>query len=231
MIIAVTGGKGGVGKSTVSLNLARELEAVVVDGDLSTADLPRGTGPDLHDVLAGQADPIDAVEQFWTMHLLPCGRTLEGARAANLEAFEETVQKLEREFGRVVIDCPAGLARDVGTELQSADLAVLVTNPDPAALEDARRTREVAGNVRTPTGAVVLNKATDEQLAGKEEAIEAGLGAQVTAIPDHGTVRDAQRDWVPVRDAAPNSPVNERFAEIAERIEECETRIKHRAPA
>lgn len=231
MIVAVTGGKGGVGKSTVSLNLARELDAVVVDGDLSTADLPRGTGPDLHDVLAGQADPTDAVERFWTIDLLPCGRTLEGARAANLERFETTVDVLQREYGWVVIDSPAGLARDVGVQIESADVTVMVTNPDPAAIQDVFRTRGLAMKLETPTGAVALNKADRTTAKVIEEDLESKLGAPVTPIPEQAEVNDAQEDWVPVRDAAPKSHAVEPFETLANRVRQCERRVLDHARA
>ncbi len=140
MIVAVSGGKGGVGKSTVSLNLGRELGAIVVDADLATADLPRGSGPDLHDVLAGRADPLEAVEPIGSVRFLPCGRTLAGARASNLARLPRVVDRLERECGRVVVDCPAGLARDVGVQLECAHVSVLVTAPTESALVDAVRT-------------------------------------------------------------------------------------------
>jgi len=106
MIVAVSGGKGGVGKSTIALNLGRELDAVVVDGDLTTADLPRGHGPNLHDVLAGRADPLEAIDRRDAVRVLPCGRTLAGARAADLTAFARVIDRIERAFGRVLVDCP-----------------------------------------------------------------------------------------------------------------------------
>ncbi|MFW5973812.1 MAG: P-loop NTPase, partial [Natrialbaceae archaeon] len=73
MILAVTAGKGGVGKSTVAYNLGAELDAVVVDADLGMADLPGSRGPDLHDVLAGRASPLEAVREAGPVPILPCG--------------------------------------------------------------------------------------------------------------------------------------------------------------
>ncbi|AQL42156.1 chromosome partitioning protein ParA [Halorientalis sp. IM1011] len=261
MIVAVTGGKGGVGKSTVSLNLGRELDAVVVDGDLATADLPRGTGPDLHDVLAGRTDPVDAVAEFGSVKVLPCGRTLEGARAARLDGIVETVGAVERQYGTVVIDCPAGLARDVGMQLHSADVSVVVTTPKKPALLNAYRTRELSLNVETPLASVALNMIRDSPSTNGDDGfsigdytlgagdgrsddgrdgdgteavadrIEAAFGAPTTVVPEQRAVAEAQADWVPVRDHAPDAAAVDSFERLARRIEICGSRAGTRVDA
>ncbi|SEH16979.1 septum site-determining protein MinD [Natronorubrum sediminis] len=227
MIVAVTGGKGGVGKSTVSLNLARELDAVVVDADLSTADLPRGHGPDLHDVLAGRATPLEAVDSFGSVRVLPCGRTLAGARAANLAALEDVFGRLERSCGRVVVDCPAGLARDVGTQLHSVHAAVLVTTPTESALVDALRTRALARDLETPIAAVVLNRVRtpDDELATR---VERRFGAKTTVIEERAAIDEAMAQWRPVRDWHPTSEGTAGFESLARAIERCEKRLSGR---
>ncbi len=221
MIVAVSGGKGGVGKSTVALNLGAELGAVVVDGDLAMADLPRGRGPDLHDVLAERADPIEAVTTVGTVRLLPCGRSLAGARAAELTRFEDVLDAVEREFGRVVIDCPAGLARDVGVQLHASDLVVLVTGDSAEAITDALRTKELALEVDAPVGAIVLNRTTvsDE----RKTAIERVLGATVTVVPSSEVLHEAQTDGVPVRESDTDCLPATRIESVAETVTQCES--------
>lgn len=231
MILSVTGGKGGVGKSMVSLNLSRELGALVVDGDLSTADLPHGTGPDLHDVLAGRVDPTEAVEQFWMMSLLPCGRTIEGARAANLENLPKALEVLEREYGWVVVDSPAGLARDVGIQLQHADAAVLVTNPDEAALENAKQARDLARKLETPIAAIVLNKAQGTVSQDALDELEATMGASVVPIPQHPAIEAAQEDWVPIHDTQEGDDLVEKFEELAGIVEQTKRHVEGRITA
>jgi len=229
MIVAVTGGKGGVGKSTVSLNLGRELDAVVVDGDLATADLPSGRGPDLHDVLAGRAAPMEAVERIGPVRFLPCGRTLAGARAADLERFRETVELLDRQCGSVVVDCPAGLARDVGVQIAAADLGVLVSTPTRPALENAVAVARLARRVGTPVASVVLNRASvpdDERVA---ERVESGLSTTTTLVPEHDSVAAAQAADRPLRDRSPDSPAVESFEAIARTIERVEEQLDGRA--
>lgn len=226
MILAVCGGKGGVGKSTVSLNLGHEFDAVVVDADLTTPDLPWGRGPDLHDVLADRAAPMEAVEEIGSVKLLPCGRTLAGARAADLERLSEVVEMIDRQYGRVIIDCPAGLAADVGYQLYSADAAVIVTNPTRPALSNALKTRDLARKVESPVVAAVMNKTTADDDGVIARRVEREFGAPTTTIQQSDTLREAQEQWLPLREHDPDAPAVEGFEAVAETLENCERQIK-----
>jgi len=109
MILTVTAGKGGVGKTTVAYNLAAELDAVAVDADLGMADLPSARGPDLHDVLSGRATPVEAVREAGPVSVLPCGRSLAGLRGADPAELVDAVRAVVCEYDRVVVDAPASL--------------------------------------------------------------------------------------------------------------------------
>ncbi len=211
MILAVTAGKGGVGKSTVALNLAAELDAVVVDADLAMADLPSARGPDLHDVLAGRADPVEAVREEGAVAVLPCGRSLAGARAVDPTGLVDAVRRVAREYGRVVLDSPAGLHGDTGLPLLAADACVVVIRPTEAALTDAIRARELARAVGTPLARVVLNRAGDVDT----DPIAGTLGGPVTRIPESEAVARAQRVGRPVATVAPDAAATRQFERLA----------------
>ncbi|WP_435334654.1 MinD/ParA family ATP-binding protein [Haloarchaeobius sp. TZWWS8] len=215
MILAVTGGKGGVGKSTVSYNLGAETGAVVVDGDLGMADLPTGTGPDLHDVLAGRADPVEAVREEGPVKLLPCGRSLAGAHAADVTRLVETVRAIHRAYGSVIVDCPAGMAADAGIPLLVADRSVLVVRPDAFALPDALRTRALARELDAGLAQVVVNWADRDSPL---DAIERVLGAPVTAVPESAAVAQAGATGLPVSAVAPDSEATDAFYRLARAV-------------
>ncbi|WP_254543098.1 chromosome partitioning protein ParA [Halomarina pelagica] len=195
MILAVTGGKGGVGKTTVAYNLGRALDAVVVDADLGMADLPAARGPDLHDVLAGRADPVEAVREDGPVSILPCGRTLAGARAADPRALSTALAAVAEAYGRCVVDCPAGLGSDVGMALLAAEASVIVTTPSAVALADAVRVRVLARELDAGLAAVALNRAGEHPAADRVEQL---FGAPVTTIPESAAVARATAHGVPV---------------------------------
>jgi septum site-determining protein MinD len=214
VILAVAGGKGGVGKTTVAYNLAAALDAVVIDADLGMADLPGGRGPDLHDVLAGRADPTETV-RTGPVDVVPCGRTLAGARACDLSALTDAVAALEREHGIVVLDCPAGRRADAGVPLAVADACLLVVSPRAFALADAIRTRELARELDAGLVGCAVNRVTEEP---PTDAVADALGAPAAVVPADPRVGRSVAAERPVVDAAPESDAASAMRELAGRV-------------
>jgi len=220
MILAVAGGKGGVGKSTVALNLAAELDAVLVDADLTMADLPTGTGPDLHDVLAGRASPHAAVRTGGLVDILPCGRTLAGARIAEPTELPAVLEAVAASHGDVVVDTPAGMEADAGLPLATAEAAVLVTTGDRPAIADAVRTRELARELDAGLVRVVLNRVGPDP---PTDRVRAALGAPVVPVARSQSVATAQAQGLPVRSLAPRSSAVEQFETLATAVYACKS--------
>lgn len=214
MIVTVCGGKGGVGKSTVALNLAGALDGVLVDADLGMADLPTDGGPTLFDVLAGRLDPDEAVRSEWAVGVLPAGRSLAGARSVDPGALEGVLSTLAETYRTVVVDAPAGFSADAALSIVAADCCVLVTTPEPATLADAVRTRSLARELGTDLAAVVLNRADVTR-----DAVTETLGGPQFAVPEHDAVHEAQESGLPVAYTdAPLEPV-QRFEAVADHLE------------
>lgn len=151
--IAITSGKGGVGKTNVAVNLSialatRGLKVVLIDTDmgLANADLllnlkPRYT---LSHVLAG----VRTIEEVCTkgpngLRFIPGASGLDSL--ADLSEFER--QNLITQFRRldasadiVILDCGAGLSRNVMSFALACARVMVVTVPEPTALTDAYAT-------------------------------------------------------------------------------------------
>ena len=214
MILAVAGGKGGVGKTTLAHIVAAACDAVVVDADLGMADLPAGRGPDLHDVLAGAAAPIETLRPG-PVDIVPCGRTLAGARAADLGRLESAVTAIERARGTVVVDCPAGRRSDAGVPLAVADACLLVVSPRAFALADAIRTRELARELDAGLVGCAVNRVT---ASPPTEAIADALGAPASVVPADPRVGRSVTEERPVVDAAPDSAAADAVRDLARRV-------------
>lgn len=149
-MIAITSGKGGVGKTTITANLATVFarlgkRTLVVDADLGLAglDVALGVSPrfDLGDVLDGRVGIEETlVSGPFGVTLLPAARGRAElaalgttARATLLRLVEEVAARFEV----VLVDTGAGIGATVLDFATLADEVVLVVTPDPVALRDA----------------------------------------------------------------------------------------------
>ena len=148
--VLVTGGKGGVGKSTIALNLALELarsgrRALLVDLDLGLANLGvllrLAAERTLEDFLTGRA----AFEQCVArgprgLDVLPAGSGTPAMAEPDGERRRALCAALAAAAGRydlVIGDSAAGIGPDVLGFAALAQKTLVVTTPDPAALTDA----------------------------------------------------------------------------------------------
>jgi len=120
--------------------------------------------------------------------------------------------RLDRRHRWVVVDSPAGMRADVGLPLSVADAAVLVTVPSTAAIADALRVRELARELETALGRVVLNRAGSDPAT---EALADRFGAPVVSVPESDAVATAQRHGQPVTRTAPDSDAAAAFERLA----------------
>ncbi|MFN7087862.1 MAG: MinD/ParA family protein [Burkholderiales bacterium] len=171
-IVAVTSGKGGVGKTFVAANLAAALaqagrRVLVMDADLGLAnlDIVLGLvpGATLHEVLMGAAALDDVIlEAPGGFSVLPAGSGLmEYSRLTGElgERLREVLTELGGRYDYLLLDTGAGIADIVLYITSLADEILIVTTPEPTAMADAYATIKVlAAQQRRTTLHMVLNQ-------------------------------------------------------------------------
>lgn len=149
--LAVSGGKGGVGKSNISLNLAVGLgemgyRVLLMDADfgLANLDLLLGCAPrwSVRDVMEGLCEAADALYPVTARVSLVPGGELDD-EPGDLQNVRRLLSALSVQMAGadfVIIDTQAGISSTVVGMLLAAETVVLVTTPEPPSVMDAYRT-------------------------------------------------------------------------------------------
>ena len=174
--VAITSGKGGVGKSTISSNLSwllakSGLKVAVFDADLGLANLDvmfnvRVKKNLLH-VLKGEASVKDILIPIRKNLLLIPGESGEEIlKFSSSDLFGNFVKEANilNDMDIMIIDTGAGIGESMQLFLQAADDVVVITVPDPAAITDAYATIKVTARKRNDIY-MIMNQVRSEKEA------------------------------------------------------------------
>ncbi|WP_124727092.1 septum site-determining protein MinD [Staphylospora marina] len=169
--IVITSGKGGVGKSTTSVNIGTALaltgkKVCLVDTDIGLRNL---------DVLLGLEnriiyDLVDVVEKRCKIQqalikdkrceelsLLPAAQTRDKS-SVSASDIRWLIAELKEEFDYVIIDCPAGIEQGFKNALAGADQAIVVATPENTSIRDADRVIGLLEQLTTSAPKLIVNR-------------------------------------------------------------------------
>ena len=225
--IVVASGKGGVGKTVVSINLATSLaesgkKVTIIDADIEMANvalrlrLPKKENPKtLHDVLAGRAELEEAVYETPSgLRVIPSGISFKALKEIDESRLEDVLRQALKDTEILIIDAPAGLKPTLPA-LRVAEELLIVVNPEVASISDAMKVRlafkELGGKV---LGVVVNRMGYDEEDLTVEE-IESLLEEKVlVVIPEDPNIKKSVAYGEPIVTIKPYSPSAKAFKKL-----------------
>ncbi|WP_421840540.1 MinD/ParA family ATP-binding protein [Marinobacter algicola] len=238
--LAITGGKGGVGKTSVALNLSLTLaregyRVLLLDGDtdLANVSIMLGRYPQrtLANVMAGECSLRDVImEAEWGLHIIPGASGVE--QCVDMAADEslrvlKALSRLEKNYDYVITDTASGLQKTGMHMIAAAELACVVVTPDPASLTDAFSLIKLLirrGYRRTPS--VLVNMAQGASQARSvfqrlDAAAVRHLGLQLHylgAIWRDETLRQSVMNQRPVALLPASDPSSRQFRTLADML-------------
>ncbi len=233
-VVAVSSGKGGVGKSMVASNLAASLareglRVGLLDADIYGPNIPRMFGETRRPSVKGEKgkEMIEPLEAHG-VRLMSLGFLLEEEQPAIMRG--PLIAGILRQFLEqvdwgpldvMVVDMPPGTGDAQLSLVQTIDVggAVMVSTPQAVATGDVRRGVKMFQRVNTPVLGVVENMAGEifGEGGGEQLAREMGLPF-LGRVPLDVAVRRAGDAGVPTVIGAPDSPAGEALQGIAARV-------------
>ncbi|MCP3665116.1 MAG: MinD/ParA family protein [Gammaproteobacteria bacterium] len=240
-VIAVTGGKGGVGKTNVSVNLAVALadegkRVMLLDADLGLAnvDVVLGLHPehDLSDVLQGECSLEDAVVEGPSGILVVPGASgvqrmaelSEAEHAGLIRAFSDVGTDLDV----LIVDTAAGISDTVVSFSRAAQEVVVVVCDEPASITDAYALIKLLNREYGVNRFQILSNMARSAQEGRDlynkmcRVTDRYLDVMLTymgSIPYDEYLRKAVRSQKPVVKAFPRSKATQTFKNLAKKAD------------
>ncbi|HNT23379.1 MAG TPA: septum site-determining protein MinD [Anaerolineales bacterium] len=215
-VVTVTSGKGGVGKTTATANLAAALAAdgdkvVCVDTDIGLRNLDVVLGLenrivyDLVDVIEGRCRLRQAMirdKRLPELHLIPAAQTRDKS-AVSPSDMVRLCDELRSECDWILIDSPAGIERGFRNAVAPADVVIVITNPEVSAVRDADRIIGLVEAEEKGPARLVINRLRPEMvkrgdMLGIDDILELLAVDLIGVIPEDENVVTSTNRGMPI---------------------------------
>ena len=234
-VIVVTSGKGGVGKTTSTANIAVALakegkKVVAVDTDIGLRNLDVVMGLESRVVYSF----IDVIEKncrlnqalvrdkrVENLYLLPAAQT-RTKDAVSPEQMMNLCEQLRPDFDFVLLDCPAGIEGGFRNAAAGADEALVVTTPEIPAVRDADRIIGMLESLGKSPIRLIINRfrasmVQSNDMLPQEDILEILSIKLIGIVPEDDSVIKSTNRGEPLT-FAPASPAATAYSNIAARI-------------
>jgi septum site-determining protein MinD len=239
IVYTIISGKGGVGKTTTTINLGTALnrlgkDVIIVDGNLTTPNIGIHLGAPivpitLNHVLTNQARIEDAIyEHDSGTKIMPASLSLKETEKIDYKNLIEVIKKLKKITDHVLIDSAAGLGLEAKSAMLAGDELIIVTNPEMSSVTDALKTIKLAEDLNRPIKGVIITryqgKSFEMSLSNIKEMLEVPI---IGIIPEEDSIRESQVLKNPVILTHPKSKAAKHYMDTTRRILGEKVRLRH----
>ncbi|MFH1588933.1 MAG: cell division ATPase MinD [Candidatus Diapherotrites archaeon] len=183
-----------VSNTTITANLGialakRNMKVCVIDTDVAMANLSLIFGMQaapitLHDVLLGEANIHDAIYDGPNgLKIIPSGLSLDSYRRVDVERISSVIELIKNQFDYILLDCPAGIEKNVISVLAASTEALLITSPDSPSVADVLKAKITTQRIGAKTIGVIINYFRGEKGEISKEDI-----SKMLELPIYGVI-------------------------------------------